>query len=228
MSVNYSLVWTPPVSGSYATSFSADESELSEGGLWIGGLSTGLDWTAIVTSGGIARGSQTGGSPSTAGYNDSVAHLQGFPANHRSTITVHRSGSIDSTTREVECLGRFKITPHNARGYEFLYSFDGSYSQIVRWNGPLGDSSNSNNGFTVIGTGTPNGALADGDMLKLEAVGTTLTGYRSTDSGAHWSQIGTCTDSTFSDGDPGFGLWKDGGTDGDANLGVSHFSADSL
>lgn len=205
----------------YSTSFPTNEPELSEGGLWVSGLSTGLLWTAVAVTSGIARGTQTGAAPATAGYDDSLAHLLGYPANQSATITVHRAGTIDSTTREVECLTRFAITANNARGYEFLYAYDGSYSQITRWNGAKDD-------FTPISNGTPNGALADGDMLKFEAVGSTLTGYRSTNGGGSWTTIATITDTTFATGNPGLGLWKDGGTNGDANLGISQFSAAAL
>lgn len=229
MPVNYQMLWAPPAFAvPYDTGFPANEAELSEGGVWSGGLREGLVWTALIVSGGIVRGSQTGPAPATAGYNDSIGCLAGpFPADQRSTITIHRTGTIDSTTREAECLARFKITGNSARGIEFLYAYDGAYSKLVRWNGPKGNSTNSNAGFTERASGTPNGALANGDMLKLEAVGTTFTGYRSTDGGANWVQIVTCTDATYADGTPGMGLWQDGGSS-NANLGVSHFRADSL
>lgn len=198
------------------TNFRLTESPISEAGTW---YQTGVDWTQVITAGGVAYGTQTGatGPP----YNDSYAYLAGFPPDHQSIGVVHRSGTIDSSTREVECLVRWADAAHTARGYEFNYAFDGAYCGIVRWNGSLND-------FTPIGTSSPNGALSDGDWIRLDANGSSLTAYRSTNSGASWTQVASATDTTWTDGNPGMGFWKNGGTDGNSNLGFSAFMARSL
>lgn len=202
------------------TNFTLTESPISEAGTW---YQTSVDWTPVVTAGGVAYGTQTGtvGPP----FNDSFAYLAGFPPNHQAIGVVHRSGTIDSSTREAECLVRWADSTHTARGYEFNYAYNGAYCGIVRWNGPLND-------FTPIPVGnpdgTPNGALADGDLLRLDAIGANLIAYRSTDGGSTWVQVAAATDTTWSDGNPGMGFWKDGGTNGNSNLGFSAFIARSL
>src|SRR5262249_11341752 len=56
----------------YMTHFDTIEQPISEGDVW---SHVGLDWTRVETSGGIAYGTQTG----TGGYDDSYAHLCGYP-----------------------------------------------------------------------------------------------------------------------------------------------------
>src|SRR5262245_913967 len=56
----------------YSTNFPANENPISEGGRW---RNTGLDWTPVATSGGLAYSTQT-----SNGYDDSYAFLSGFGA----------------------------------------------------------------------------------------------------------------------------------------------------
>jgi len=74
----------------YSTDFDGTESPISEGGAW---SHVGLDWTLVDTAGGIAYGTQTG----TNGYDDSYAHLSGFPPDHSASAVIYRSPSLDGT-----------------------------------------------------------------------------------------------------------------------------------
>jgi hypothetical protein len=58
------------------TRFEREENPLSEGGKW---HNTGLDWTTVRTSHGVAFGTETGTNSGARQYDDSYAHLSGFP-----------------------------------------------------------------------------------------------------------------------------------------------------
>jgi hypothetical protein len=145
-----------------------------------------------------------------------------FHPNQRIIGRIKRTGSVDASTQEVECLGRFHISKNSAYGYEWNYAHDGQYEQVVVWNGPL-------NSFTPI-TGFPGnslGALQSGWLMRLDLVGDVITRYISTDNGATWNLIGTVTDTTWRSGNPGAGFWKNGGTS-NAALGFDRWYAQEL
>jgi len=187
-------------SQTYTTNFTATENPLSEGGKWTNGGAVGVDWQNVQT---------TTGSPNTAystgicnGYNDCIAILSGYPATQSAQATVFRqAGYTPPSTHEVELLLRFKVTSHSARGYEMDFWFGGSELEFVRWNGPIGD-------FTVLtSTGPGPGGLVTGDVIKAQITGSTITAYK------NGNVIATCTDNTFSDGNPGMGFFvRPGGT----------------
>src|SRR5580765_9043508 len=62
---------------SYSTDFLGVENPISENGVWTNGGVVGLMWQDVRKQNGFAVGS----GPS-AGYDDCIAHLSGFPANH--------------------------------------------------------------------------------------------------------------------------------------------------
>jgi len=193
---------------SYSTNFDLTQAPISENGAW---HHDGLDWTKVETGGGIAYGTQSG----TAGYDDSYAYLSGFPADYSASAVVHRAANIDSScTHEVEILLRWSDAAHSARGYECNFAFDGTYAQIVRWNGPFGD-------FTYLGSGTVPGGIHDGDRLSATVVGQTIT------LSVNGNQVADATDATYPTGNPGMGFWRGGpcGTKGD--YAFSSFSASS-
>jgi hypothetical protein len=175
----------------YSTEFDGTENPLSEGGVWTNGGDVGLDWQNQEKDGGLAFG--TGFS---AGYDDCIAHLSGFAADHYAEATVHAvDGYTPPSSHEVELLLRFEITANSARGYEVLCGWNGAYSQIVRWNGPLDD-------FTYLDTTGPGfGALVEGDVIRAEAVGGTITAYK------NGEQVMQAMDATWSDGNPGMGFF---------------------
>jgi hypothetical protein len=201
----------PDGSVSYSTTFDAVEAPISESGAW---THLGLDWALVDTKGGVAFGTQTG----TGKYDDSYAHLGGFPSDHKASAVIHRNAVIDpGCTHEVEIHLRWSDGPHNAHGYECNLAFDGSYAQIVRWNGALGD-------FTYLASGSVPGGVHDGDTISASAVGDLITLY------VNGAEITHANDSTWTDGNPGMGFWRGGtgpcGTPGD--YGFTSYTATSL
>jgi hypothetical protein len=184
----------------YTTQFNATENPISEGGAWVqqGGL-TGLDWTNVRTSGGIAYGTQNG----SGGYDDSIAFLSGYGPNYRVTATVHfvgsRSGGTESHEAEIHLRGNFSA--HSQRTYECNLGYSGTtgwYMQIFRLNGPIGT-------FTEIGTlqvgAVP--AVQNGDIFMAEVNGSVISSY------LNGVKMVTATDSTYPTGQPGIGFfWR--------------------
>src|SRR5262249_52236203 len=122
-------------------------------------------------------------------------YLSGFPPDHSASAVIHLINNIDaSCTHEVEILLRWADAAHNARGYECNMSFNGGYSQIVRWNGALGD-------FTPLARGSVP-ALRDGDTLKASVVGNRITIYLND------APVVSTTDNTFPTGNPGVGFFR--------------------
>jgi hypothetical protein len=197
---------------SYTTDFDLTESPLSEQGEW---HHDGLDWTVVESANGVASNTQAlgVGRSGPTQYNDSYAYLAGFPADQQASALVHL-GTIDgSCTHEVEILLRWADSAHNARGYECNVAFDGSYAQIVRWNGPVGDYMYLNNGNVPGGVHENDIVSASiiGDQIKLSVNGV---------------ERASAEDATFADGNPGIGFWRGSsgcGTIGD--FGFTHFTA---
>lgn len=207
----------------YATYFPAAQNPVSEGSAWINGGSVGLDWSNIaVNTLGLTVGTQSGvASPPT---NDSIAVLAGIWGPDQTVQQVVRTINqpAGNVFEEIECLLRFSISAHVAKGYEVLFSVNKLYAQIVRWNGAL-------NTFELIGTGIPP-ALRTGDVLKATITGLavpTIKGYingvevvSTTDDGSHGG-------AAYTSGNPGMGLFfQDDGSGGViGDYGVTSFSA---
>jgi chitodextrinase len=171
----------------YSTNFDLTESPISEGGKW---TNIGLDWTAVVTSGGIAYGTHR-----ATGYNDSYAALSGFAADHSVEGTIFITGSF-SYNQEVELLLRWAQSAHVARGYEILWNANNTYAYIVRWNGALGD-------FTILKRIEFPRAPVTGDVMKAQIAGSLITVY------LNGVLVGSHSDSTWATGDPGIGFYSD-------------------
>lgn len=199
--------------GPYA--FPGTQNPLSDSGQWNQqGLTTGLDWANINTSGGRAIGTQAGTESCPSNCNDSTALVGGpWGADQTCQITVSVTTAPTSGTvfQEAECRVRSTITAHSNTGYELNCSVStnasNNYMQIVRWNGALG-------AFTQIqSTGTHH--CVNGDVVKLTIVGSTLTAF------LNGVQIMTVSDSTFTTGSPGIGLFTTGGSGLNGNFGIS-------
>jgi CheY-like chemotaxis protein len=191
----------------YTTDFALDEKPISEGGAW---THVGLDWAVVQTTGGNAFGTQTGND----GYDDSYAHLSGFPPDVTVSATICRAGGIPAgDVHEVELLLRWADAAHDARGYECLLHHAGNYAEIVRWEGALGS-------FTYLARGK-GAAPKTGDVLKATIVGNVITMYLND------VQLVQATDSTFATGDPGIGFFRRA-TGTNTLFGFSSFSARAL
>ena len=206
---------TVNVSGprSYSTVFPNTENPISEGGNWINGKATGLDWADIRSTSGLAFGTESG----SGGYDDSTAVLSGsWGPNQTNQSTVHTVNQNPNIFEEVELRLRTSISAHSITGYEinFRCTADGSqYAQIVRWNGPLSD-------FTLLDSRAGPG-LRNGDVIKATIVGNVITAY------INGAQVVQVTDSTYSNGSPGMGFYLQNGSGVNSDYGFTSFSATS-
>jgi len=203
-------IGTGVVVRTYSTNFPnppAPESPISEGGEWV---HNGTLWTKVDTTTNRAFGTQD----NTGAYDDSYAYLQGFPVNQQCQGTIHKA-SPSGTAIECEVLLRWLDTTSNARGYECNLAYDGSYTEIVRWNGAFGD-------FTILSHVNPGATPANGDVLSAKIIGTTITVF------LNGVQINTATDSTWSSGNPGMGFYKDNESTGSNTYCFSAYSATGL
>ena len=219
---------TPPSSNYSADFANRTDNPLNDG--WVHGGSTGLDWSNVRagqdTNGGnnawVAYGTMTGAGTNGNVYDDSIAHLTGFPADHRVSVTIHKNSPPAGDNYEVELLLRFQITAHSARGYEILINQKNAYDiQIMRWNGAL-NGGTGNTDYTQLTTVT--GVLPnDGDVFKAQVVGKLLNLWLNA------THLLTDFDldankgagAYYSDGQPGIGFYGSIGTD-------IRFAADSV
>ncbi len=204
----------------FSTRFAGTESPLSEGGVW---SNNGLDWTKICKQDGIAFGTQTGTNSGIYRYDDSYAHLSGFPPDQEAWGEVRILKPTESCNQELEILLRFTSKPHRTTGYEcFARCINGpqSYLQIVRWDGPLGR-------FTYLADkrGT-NYGLNNGDILKASIVGNGIIVYVN---GVEKARV---TDDTFKTGNPGIGEFlgceRGQGVGSNSDFGFVSFTARSI
>ena len=198
------------INGSYSTSFPANENPISEGGAWINGGTTGLDWGNVATIPGLAYGTSL-----KTLYADPTAILTGtWASNQEAQGTVKINGSVSGGAHEVELRLRTTITAHSITGYEINASVDPNnpYIQIVRWNGPL----NSWKSLAITSIGVKNG-----DVLAATDIGNTITVYK------NGAQVLQATDSTYSTGSPGIGFY-DNVDNNWTNFGFSNFSASNV
>jgi len=195
----------------YSTNFPLTENPISEGGNWVNGQKNGNDWGDVQTTPGLAFGTNAGG------FADPTALVAGsWGPDQTAQATVHSVNQNDSITEEVELRLRSNISPHNITGYEINFrcsKTNNAYSQIVRWNGPLGD-------FTYLwASGGPQYGVANGDVVKATIVGNVITVY------INGVQMGQVTDNTFAMGSPGMGFYLSGASGINSDFGFTSFMA---
>jgi hypothetical protein len=207
-------------SQTYTTRFEETEDPLSEGGKWV---NQGIDWTRIRKTNGIACGTQSGTNTGIYQYDDSYAHLSGFPPDQEAWGEVFIAKPQAPCIQEVEILLRWTSSPHRTTGYECFarcVSGGSSYVQIVRWEGPLGK-------FTYLADlrGT-NYGLKSGDVLKASVIGNLIRVY------INGVEKARATDNTYKTGNPGIGefLYCDNrqGIGSNSDFGFSSFAARGL
>ena len=207
-------------SQTYSTRFEGIENPLSEAGKW---TNNGLNWTQITKKDGVACGTQTGTNAGIFKFNDSYAHLNGFPPDQEAWGEVRITKPDASCYQELEILLRFTGSPHRTTGYEcFARCLTGasSYVQIVRWDGPLGK-------FTYLADkhGT-NYGMKTGDILKASIVGNVIT---VSINGIEKARV---TDDTFKTGNPGIGAYlacqSGQGIGSNLDFGFASFTAKAL
>jgi hypothetical protein len=206
----------------YSTQFEGAEYPLSEGGHWV---NNGVDWAGIRKNSSLAFGTQTGTNTGNYRFDDSYAHLSGFPPDQEAWGKVRIKRPDGSCHQELEILLRWTSSPHQTTGYECFarcVNSESSYSyvQIVRWEGPLGK-------FTYLADlrGT-NYGLKDGDILKASVVGNVIKVF------INGQQKAQATDDTYKTGNPGIGEFlacdNGQGVGSNADYGFSSFSARGL
>ena len=199
---------------SYTTNFPLTEDPISEGGRWINGQVAGLDWKNVRTTPGLAFGADSSGTPN---YNDPTALLSGtWGPNQTAQATVYSMNQkTGNVYEEVELRLRSTITAHSITGYEILFrcNHDGTwYTDIVRWNGPLGN-------FTSLRHVTSGPGIFNGDVVKATIVGNTITAY------INGVQVNQVADSTFAGGSPGMGFYLSGAPGLNGEFGLTTFAA---
>ena len=201
----------------YTTTFPAAENPISEGSNWTNGATTGVDWSDIVMTPGLAHGTQTGAD----GFNDSIAVLNGvWGADQHVRAVVHtvNQSNDGSFNQEVELLLRFTVTPHSAQGYEINFSCSGEngFTEIVRWNGPFGD-------FTYVQQQSGSQfAVQDGDVIEATIVGNVITVFK------NGVEVNRGIDDTYTSGNPGMGFFARGATSANnTDFGFTVYTASS-
>ncbi len=191
----------------YSTNFPLTENPISEGGKWVTGKTDGLDWNDPETASGTAFASVLSGATGNR-YDDSIAHLKAsylmFNPDQYAQGTVYRAAGYDPSPskHEVELHLRWQTTAHNAQGYEVMWGITG-YLAIVRWNGPLGSYT------PLYDSGDPGiGPPADGDVLRVEIRGNTLTVYKNGSiQPVNTTDVTSAGGTVWSSGQPGLGFW---------------------
>jgi len=191
----------PPAPGrTYTTTFPLTENPISEGGNWINGGSVGLAWTNIRISAGFAFATQSGNNPAL--FNDSVALLTGVWGDDQSAEATIKIGTpitaVGPCFQESELLLRGNISPDSAKLYEVNVGDRNdadSYIHVVRWNGPFGSFT------TLLALHGVTYGVKTGDIWKATIVGNTITAY------INGEQKGQVTDSTYTTGNPGMGMY---------------------
>lgn len=200
----------PGGAGSYSTTFNLTEFPISEGGKW---RKANNAWTHVRTANGTAYGSNG----VTNSYDDSYALLSGFGPDQTLEAVVQVNPGSVGPTHEVELLLRFSDDTNNARGYEALFSRNGSVD-LVRWNGPFGNITPLN--IFACAPWTQSSPLQTGDVIKAQASGNTLRAWIN-------GVLKACvTDNTFATGHPGISFFiRPGGANN--LLTLTQFSASS-
>ncbi|MGO8700810.1 MAG: hypothetical protein ACLQVY_24225 [Limisphaerales bacterium] len=207
-------------SQTYSTRFEGIETPLLEAGKW---TNNGIDWTEIRKKDGLAYGTQTGTNTGIYKFNDSYAHLRGFPPDQEAWGEARIARPNESCIQELEILLRFTSSPRRTTGYECFarcLTSSASYVQIVRWDGPLGK-------FTYLADkrGT-NFGLNHGDIIKASVIGNVIT------VSINGVEKARAIDDTFKTGNPGIGeflLRETGqGVGCNADFGFSSFAARGL
>lgn len=212
-----------PASASYSTSFSLNESPISEQNHWV---NNSTDRTRVVTSNGRAYGTQVGGA-----FDDSYARLAGA---WRPNVVIEATAFRGTTSglQEIELLFRANdSTPGKVTLYEINFAHNGQYVDFVRWEGGLAWSD-----FTFLvpsGTYANPGGVNTGDRLRGQIIGNTLTAW--INKGAGWVLIGSASDTSAPDGGaalksgaPGIGFYKSGGAGAMDQFGFSDFQVTEL
>jgi hypothetical protein len=202
---------------SYSTRFTADETPISEGGLWINGLADGIDWADVVVEGGVAHGGKTrmavaerraeqaiAGATIAAGempegdYDDPTALLAGrWGRNQHAKGRVFSRNQTEEYFQEVELRLRSSLGPHSCTGYEVFWrclKTGAAYAEIVRWNEKIRD-------FTSLARKQgPDCGVKDGDLVEATITGNVIRSF------INGVEVLSAVDDVYTEGNPGIGF----------------------
>jgi len=199
-------------STTHTTSFPNAENPISEGDKWVNGRADGVDWFDVKTTPGKAYGNR-----STGNYTDPTAILKGsWDPDQTVSARVFCTKPTSKYYQEVEIRLRSTMTAHSCTGYEIFWrclTDSNGYTQVVRWNGAVGDFTYIDKRHTGVGYG-----VADGDTVSASIVGNLISVYR------NGALIFTTSDSTYRDGSPGMGFNYGVGTT-NTDFGFTSFTA---
>lgn len=220
------------------TAFGRIENPLSEGGRFINGLTNGIGWCDMQSSGGYAYGTQT--VHAHPPYDDSACIW--IPPDNQQWADMEIEAQVRIGDRsgwnnfhELELHLRMVGSGNLWRGYEVLFSANAgsTYTEIARWEGPAGGTySSSGTGTSVTsltGGAVFNLTINDGDWIKASIVGNTITQWHRPASSTDglYVQKNQVTDTTWKAGYPGFGHWLNGAGN-NSDYGLSYWRARQL
>lgn len=192
----------------YYTEFKGTENPLSEGGLWLGGKTTGGSWNDGRSTPGLFFGNQDG-LQGNGVYTDSIHMLRGSfgPTQSLTSQVKATNQQTGNNYQEVEHLLRWTMDRGKVYGYEINYRNQSSgihYVGIVKWLGPFGGDGVQ---FTQLGSNcTTFTGLSDGDVVNSTISGTTTTTITAFINGVQVCQQ-TDSSSPWLAGNPGIGHW---------------------
>jgi hypothetical protein len=130
--------------------------------------------------------------------------------------TVYSVNQTDNVFEEVELRLRSSLSAHQSTGYEINFRCSktpNAYTQIVRWNGALGD-------FTPLSShGGGQYGVANGDVVKATVIGNLITVY------LNGTQVNQARDDTYTNGSPGMGFHLRGTSGVTVDYGFTSFRA---
>jgi hypothetical protein len=202
----------------YSTNFPLTENPISEGGKWINGGTTGLDWSDVRTSPGLAFGATS--TTTTPPFNDPTAVLSGTwgPIQECEGVVVVPASPADY--QELELRLRTTVAAHAILGYEAIFSVTANpYVQVVRW-----DGGTTIDKFVYIADAT-GPRLNTGDRVRANVDASHV--FRAwVNQGTGWQLIATSTPDATYQGNPGMGAWNH--TALPFNFGFSSLSARAM
>jgi hypothetical protein len=201
----------------YTSVFPVAEIPLSEGGKWVSGRITGLDWADVAILPGLAYGIESGTRLGKGAYDDSTVLLTGiWGSDQAAEATAHTINQNEAMSQEVELRLRSSLSAHTATGYEINFrclKTDSAYPEITRWNGPLGDFK-----YLARQRGLRYG-VANGDIVKATVIGNVITAY------INGVRVLQAVDDTYVNGNPGMGFFLRGDSIVNRDYGFIRFTA---
>ena len=219
---------------SYSTDFPLDEDPISEDGMWVNGKADGIDWTDVVTKGGVVYGApsrmdvaekraeqgnlEEDDADPVGDYDDPTAVLSGeWGKNQHGKATVYSKNPTAEFFQEVQIRLRTVIEANNCTGYEVFFrclKTDEGYAEIVRWNGAIGDWTSLKR---LVGSDY---GVKDGDVVEATIEGNVLKGF------VNGVELISVSDDVYENGAPGVGF-NFGVGDTNADHGFSSFEVDT-